>query len=169
MNIPLLGVLEHDPESSEWVSEPRLVPFFDDLSLPFVLESLEQADEEEVNEAVAAFLNLTFSDRLAAAQYVFANYLKMAKLAGEDLDCHIESEGMVREHVDPCEVVVSRRESGDCAIYVAITGNCDWDQEHGLQIVYRRGRELARVSDQDGHLTNADAYDLAEDEDSIVR
>jgi hypothetical protein len=37
-----------------------------------------------------------------------------------------------------------------------------------LQIVYRRGSELSRVSAQDGHLTHTDAFDLPEDQDRIA-
>ena len=44
---------------------------------------------------------------------------------------------------------------------------CTWDQEHGLQIIYRRGAELSRVSQQDGHLTTSDAYARPDSEDRI--
>lgn len=53
------------------------------------------------------------------------------------------------------------------AVYVQIAAECDWEPEHGLQIIYRRGVEFCRVSDQDGHLTYSDAYDLPESEDRI--
>lgn len=49
-----------------------------------------------------------------------------------------------------------------------IAAECDWEPEHGLLIVYRNGNELSRVSDQDGHLTHTDAYDLPEQEDRIA-
>ncbi len=68
----------------------------------------------------------------------------------------------------PTEVFVSRRSERDRAIYVQITADCDWEPEHGLQIVYRRGSELSRVSDLDGHLTHSDADDLAEEQDKIA-
>ena len=168
MNIPLLGRLDAEPDSPEWLkSQPRPVPFFDGQKLEFVLDSLEESDKEDVNDAIASFLKLDPSDRLAASQYVFANYVKMAA-RDPDLDCRIESEDAVWDHVQPTAVCVSRRDRRDCAIYVAISANCDWDQEHGLQIVFRRGSELARVSDYDGHLTHTDAYDLPEDQDRIV-
>jgi hypothetical protein len=170
MNIPTLGALKPDPDIPEWLRcEPREIPFFDGQKLPFILDALEEADEQDVESAIAAFLKLGPADRLAASQYVFANYTRTAELVGEeDLDCQVESEKAIWQHVHPSEVFISRRHRRDRAIYISITAGCDWEREHGLQIVYRRGLELARVSDQDGHLTHADAYDLSEDQDKIV-
>ena len=114
---------------------------------------------KDVERAIASFLKLGASDRLAISRHVFANYRRMAKLVSEkdDLGCRIESEEAVWQHVHPSEVFISRRHRRDKAIYISITAECDWEPEHGLQIIYRRGSELARVSDQDGHLTHTDA------------
>jgi Domain of unknown function (DUF6985) len=56
------------------------------------------------------------------------------------------------------EPIVSRRASGDKAIYVSIECNCEWEPEHGLQLVFRNGNQLVKVGPYDGHLTHADAY-----------
>ena len=45
---------------------------------------------------------------------------------------------------------------------------CEWEQEHGLQLVFRQGKKLTRVSDQDGHLTKADAYGIPDNEDKLL-
>lgn len=45
---------------------------------------------------------------------------------------------------------------------------CDWEEEHGLQLVFRQGKKLTRISDQDGHLTEADAYDKPDEEDELL-
>ncbi len=74
----------------------------------------------------------------------------------------------VWEYVHPSEIFVRRRSRREKGVYVQITAECDWEPEHGLQIIYRRGKELSRVSDQDGHLTQTDAYDLPEDQDKIA-
>lgn len=46
--------------------------------------------------------------------------------------------------------------------------NCDWEYEHGLQFVFRQGRVLTRVSAEDGHLTEADAYDKPDSKDKLL-
>ena len=170
MEIKLLGPLKADPQIPGWLrSEPLKIPFFDDLKLSIVLESPEEADVKDIEGAISSFLRLGPDDRLAISKYVYANYQKMTGLVDEeDIGCRIISEDEVWEHVHPSEVFISRRARRDKAIYVSITAECDWEPEHGLQIVYRKGSELVRVSDQDSHLTHADAYDLPEEQDQIV-
>ena len=171
MNIPMLGPLRPNQHIPEWLeSEPVEIPFFDGVKLPVTLETTDPADEEEINAALNSFLSLRPADRLSISRYIFENYVNMVELVGDeyDLDCHIGSEEEVWQHLRPGEIYVSRRNRRDRAIYISIAANCDWEPEHGLQIVYRRGKELARVSDQDGHLTHTDAYALPEDQDKIV-
>jgi hypothetical protein len=170
MNIPALGPLKPHPKVPEWLrSPPVAVPYFDGRELTFTFDSLEESDAPEANAAIEAFLRLGRKDRLAAAQYVFANYQAVAEsVSEEDLACDIRSREAVWEHVHPSEVLVSRRHRRERAIYVQIAAECDWEPEHGLQVVYRRGSELSRVSAQDGHLTHADAYDVPEDQDKIA-
>ena len=37
------------------------------------------------------------------------------------------------------------------SVFVTLAGECDWEEEHGLQLVFRDGTTLTRVSAQDGH------------------
>ena len=172
MKIALLGTLKPHTKIRSWlVSEPVSVPYFDGqlLTFTFTLDGLTNTDAQDAESAVAAFLGLRSDARLAASRYVFQNYRRMAEAVGEDeIDCHIGSSDDVWRHVHPTEIYVSRRSRRDMLIYIQITAECDWEREHGLQIVYRRGSELCRVSDQDGHLTHTDAYDLAEEQDKVA-
>ena len=169
MNIPSLGPLHVDKSIPEWlVSQPVTVPCFDNLPLTFTLNSLTAEDVVDTSEAVAAFLGLGARDRMAASPFMFQNYRRMADAVSEaDLDCWVMAPEEVWAHVHPTEVFVSRRRR-DGIIYVQVTAECDWEREHGLQIIYRQGNELSRVSAQDGHLTHADAYGLPDTEDKIA-
>jgi hypothetical protein len=170
MNIPRLGPLHVDSSIPEWlVSEPLSVPYFGGQLLTFTLNGLTEADVEDAQIAIGAFLDLNSDARLAASKYVFQNYRQMVDAVGEDtIDCRIKNPEDVWAHVHPSEVFVRRRRRRDKLIYVQITAECDWEREHGLQIIYRRGDELSRVSAQDGHLTHTDAYGIPEDQDKIV-
>lgn len=170
LHISRLGPLEPDPDIPEWlVSGPLPIPFFDGERLPVTLQEPKVGDETDIENAISGFLRLGRHDRVSISKYLFANYQLTAGLASEeDLGCHIESEEAVWQHVRPTNIYVSRRHCRDCRVYVSIAANCDWEPEHGLQIVYRGGSELVRVSDQDGHLTHTDAYDLPEEQDKIV-
>jgi hypothetical protein len=165
-----LGELVQDEELPEWlVSPPTPVDYFAGLALPFVFENLlEDSHPEEHAAAVREFLGLAVSERDRAGPHLYKNYTEFVEAAGlQDLEVRIPTTEEVWQHVSPTAIHVSRRHRRDKAVYVQITAECDWDSEHGLQIVYRQGRELCRVSSQDGHLTHADAYDLPEAEDRI--
>jgi hypothetical protein len=169
MNIPSLGSLTPHSDIPEWlVSKPLAIPYFDGLKLTLTLDGLDSTDERKANTTIESFLKLSAEDRIAASPYVFKNYQRIADLAyEEDLGCKIASNRDVWNHVRPSEIFVRRR-GQDQTIYVQISAECDWEPEHGLQIVYRHGRMLSRVSAQDGHLTHSDAYGLPEDQDRIA-
>jgi hypothetical protein len=58
------------------------------------------------------------------------------------------------------EFQVSRRAKGDAedGVYLSLECNCDWEPEHGLQLVLRDGRAITKVGPFNGHVTNSDAY-----------
>ncbi len=164
------GELGADKDIPEWlISRPLAVGYFPGARLNFVFENLaEDARPEEYFDAARSFLELTVSDRCHATKHVYKNFSDfVAAVAAEDVDVQIDVPEDVWQHVSPTAIRVSRRHRRDKAVYVTIEAECDWEPEHGLQIVYCRGIELRRVSDQDGHLTHTDAYDLPEEEDRI--
>ncbi|HTM45960.1 MAG TPA: hypothetical protein VL137_13460 [Polyangiaceae bacterium] len=170
MTIEPLGEVTPDKSIPEWlVSEPTETAYFPGTKLVFVFENiLEDTNTEEFASAARAFLNLTVADRDLATSHVFKNFTDFANAVGpEDVHVKIARQADVWRHVHPTAVHVSRRPYGDKSVYVQITAECDWEPEHGLQITYRHGNNLRRVSQQDGHLTHTDAYDLPEDEDRI--
>jgi hypothetical protein len=170
MKRPLLGKLRPDPNFPEWlVSRKTPVPYFEGRKLQFILEDL--ATDPGLNDfrnAVAAFLHLTVDDRSLATQYVYRNCSRFVEAVGaDDFDFTIDQPTQVWSYVYPEAIHVSRRYRRDEKVYVQIVANCEWEKEHGLQIVYREGKTLVRVSAQDGHLTTTDAYDLPEKQDRI--
>lgn len=170
MKIGRLGILKPHSKIKAWlVSEPVSIPYFDNKLLTFTLDGLIEADTKDAQTAIEAFLGLDSRARLAASQIVFQNYRRMVEAVGDDqVDCLVKNPDDVWTNVHPTEIFVSRRHRRDRLIYIQISAECDWEREHGLQIVYRRGVDLSRVSDQDGHLTHSDAYDTPEDQDRIA-
>lgn len=158
-SIPLLGELTQDLDIPEWwESAPVPVPFFSGKALPFVVEEEWQGTSypAAAHDAVAAFLALGDADRLAISDQVHANYRHSAERTG-DGDPKVDDPLQIWNHVTPVEIHLRRRLIEDRDFYIQIDCNCDWEKDHGLQIVLRRGNQLVRVSDQDGHLTDEDA------------
>ena len=67
------------------------------------------------------------------------------------------------------EPMVSRRQYGDKGIYISVECGCDWEEEHGLQLVLKNGLKVNKLGEYDGHLTNSDAFDDGSLEHVIYR
>ena len=171
MNLEPLGILTRDPDIDEWLRSDGIpVPLFENHPIPFILEYIEaDTDRRDFTQAVSSFLALTATDRAEAAPHMFKVYREFCDAVDEeDVDCHIDDVTAVWNHVHPTAIHVSRRHRHDKDVYVQVTAECDWEIEHGLQLVFRKGATLSRVSNQDGHLTTTDAYDLPEEQDRIT-
>lgn len=170
MQMVPLGELSPDRHIEEWlVSEPIETPLFPGQPVSFVLEDLaDDVAPGEMERAVTSFLALPTDTRDKAAPYVFESYRQVMDAVGPaDAGPDITAPAEVWRHVRPTGVHVKRR-SRDGKVYVAVEAECTWEPEHGLQLVFRQGRELSRVSDQDDHLTYSDAYGVPDSEDRIV-
>ena len=71
----------------------------------------------------------------------------------------IKQKNDIWNFIYPQDIYVTRRHRRDEDIYINVTCGWEWEQEHGLQFVFRQGKKSTRISDQDGHITEADAYD----------
>jgi hypothetical protein len=166
-HIPLLGELTQDPRFADvWRSAARPVPFFSGEPLPFVVDLPADGDRypRDADEAVAAFFALGDRDRLAASEHVYKNYWDFLQATD------IEPLGVEEPHgiwplVHPQTIVVTRRLRRMNDVFVQVLCQCDWEREHGLQLVFRGGNRLVYVSEQCGHLTYADACDVPDEED----
>jgi hypothetical protein len=80
----------------------------------------------------------------------------------------IKDKNEIWNFVYPSDIFVSRRHRRDKDIYITLACECEWNKEHGLQFVFRQGKKLTRISNQDGHLTEADAYDKPDSKDKLL-
>ncbi|HTD04680.1 DUF6985 domain-containing protein [Undibacterium sp.] len=170
MQIAQLGRLSKDAELDDWlISAPVAVPYLGGAELEFVLEGMEgDAQPQEFATAVANFLAKGKVEQTLAAPHILEAYAAaVAAMAPQKPACTIDNDSDVWQHVQAEEVRVCRRQQGDRKVYVQVVADCDWDHEHGLQLVFREGGSLSRVSLFDDHLTYSDAYGLPEDMDRI--
>jgi len=161
-----LGVLSphHVFPEEWWISQAVPVSFFSGVPLEFIVDVVPENGQFaiDVQDAANSFLRLTAVDRLAASELVFKNYRDF--LEATDIDAlPVSTSDDIWRFVKPTQICISRRHRRDRDIYVEVACECAWEEEHGLQLVYRKGNVLVRVSAQDGHLTEADAYNLSED------
>lgn len=169
-----IGPLTQSKEFDDWwISSPVAVPFFDHQKLSVTFFGYVPEEDstflEEADRALANFLQKGPEVRVALSEPVFENCREFLEDIGYDEQdkplWEIQDKNKIWKFVQPSELTVERRHRRDKDVYLSIVCNCDWEQEHGLQLVFRRGTQLTRVSAQDGHLTTADAYDLPDDKD----
>lgn len=170
-----------DPDLADWwYSEPIAVPFWDGRKIPFVYVFSPAADRDFVaaaDRAAAAFLKLTNEDRLALTPLLDEN----CRTACDNTD-YGPNDAKLRQRwlgpedrtalwdcvTAPETIQVQRRHRRDGDIYVHMGMDCEWEDEHGLQFVFRKGLKITRVNQQDGWLTDADAFGLPDSEDKLL-
>ena len=172
-----IGKLTQDDNFSDWWKSSDIeIPFFDNQKLPIIFMDFEPENDksfiEEADNSLINFLNLTNQDRFSISELAFNNCMEFLDAvefdeADEELR-EIKNKNEIWNFIHPTEIYVSRRHRRDKDIYVQVACECDWEEEHGLQLVFRCGKQLTRISDQDGHLTEADAYDKPDNQDKLL-
>lgn len=162
IEVPLLGELEKD-RFDDWLrSKPIPVKVLGGGQFEFILEGYEEDEiKEEFHQAIENFLSLDEKVLKESEKYIYQYYKDVfVQLVPED-DWYVEIDKPedVWKHIQFGNTpVVTRRPYGDEDVYISLECSCDWEQEHGLQIVCKQGLYVNKVGPFDGHLTNSDAY-----------
>jgi hypothetical protein len=162
--------------SDWWQSEEIAIPFFGNVKVPIIFNEVNPDDYkqylEEGDAALRNFLHLTLADRDLITDLIHKNYTDfMDNVVYDGIDpglAEMTEKNEIWNFVYPSDIYVSKRHRRDEDIYIAVSCRCGWDDEHGLQLVFRQGKKITRVSEEDGHLTEADAYDKPDEEDELL-
>lgn len=154
----VLASLEQDEDGTAW-SAAVSVPWMQD-ACSFVFEDYaEDPAPADFAAAVAAFLRIDQAVLDAATPHVFAYYRRMHALHQQyGTPCpRIDDPSQVWRHVQfGGEAYVSRYRDG--RLRISLECNCDWEAEHGLQLVFTDAGRICKIGPFDGHLSHADAY-----------
>jgi len=173
----VLGQLTQDATFDDWWKSNVIeIPFFDNKKLTVTFMDCEpQHDQKfigEADQALTNFFKLNSAERNSISDLAYKNCMDfLDKVGFDEVDQslkEINNKTDIWSFIHPTEIYVTRRPYKEQDIFVQIACECDWEQEHGLQLVFRQGKKLTRISDQDGHLTEADAYDKPDDEDELL-
>jgi len=161
--------LVRDSEVGWMLTDPVQVPMFN-TRWAFALDNYYPRSKTEFEQVIDNFLQLQSDDLAAANSFIFQYYQDTL----EDLDADeiaeltpIDSAEQVRQFIELAGNPLVQRRDADGLLYVSLDFKCDWNADHGLQIVFREGKALCKVGEYDSHLTNSDAYDDAAFEDRI--
>ena len=177
INSRVIGILNQNERFGDWWESSEVeIPFFENQGMKITfMDFVPENDTEfikEADDALREFLNKTKSDRLKISDLVYKNCMDFLNVIGYDdyfkILWEITDPNEIWNHVQPSEIFITRRAYKDKGIYIDINCGCDWEQEHGLQLVLKKGKQITRVSQIDGHLTDADAYGKPDSEDELL-
>ena len=171
--IPHLGIITKDAEFDWYRSKPVRVKVLGGRECCIVVEEYDQDDDrDQIHDTISNFLSIDQAVLKEVEPELMAYYEDIFRAVGnaEPDFPRISSPDDIWEHIRfGNEPIVSRRPYGDHGIYVSVECECDWEPEHGLQIVFKSGRVVNKVGPYDGHLSNADAYADPKLEDVVYR
>lgn len=173
VKIPLLGQLEEDKKFDDWLqSDPIFVKMLGG-EFSFILEGYtEDEKQDEFHTAIENILGAEEQVLRAAQEDIFQYYKDVNSNFDPSDEWYLEipSSDDVWKHIKFGDwLAVKRRPFGDQLIYIEFECDCDWEAEHGLQIVLKQGLFINKIGPYDGHLTNSDAYAKKELENVVYR
>ncbi|TPG33876.1 DUF6985 domain-containing protein [Flavobacterium pectinovorum] len=137
-----LKPLEHDLDFFE--SEPYPIPYFNNkkLKIGFV-DARYPSYLFEADEVLENFLKLDVKESIKNAQLVFNYYDEILKF-GYTKRLDIKTVEEVWNFVYPSEIIIDWDENG--VFYLCVSCGCEWEEEHGLQLVFKNGLSLTKAS-----------------------
>ncbi len=138
-----LGKLEHDPELDWWRSRPVKVNVLDGKLLPFILEDEwnQVSLLQPIESAVANFLSLGVKHREQLTELVYKNYEEIREIATVAA-LPIRDKSEIWKYVYPDDIYI-KQGFDDPEIHIVVCGYCEWEEEHGLQMVFKKGNEMS--------------------------
>ena len=163
IEIPILGQLKKYQFDNWLISKPIVVKVLDGEKIEFVLEDYQQdTSKEEFHQAIANFLAIDKTVLKQVQNDIYQYYTDVSNEIGAEDDYYIDIAkpedvwSRIELNGPP---LVTRRLHGDKLVYITLECNCDWEEEYGLQIVFKQGLFVNKIGPYDSHLTNSDAYD----------
>jgi hypothetical protein len=145
-----LGEMRQHSSFPDWLcSEPVRVELFEGKLLPFIIETEEVdlvSSRESIESAVTNFLALNADRRSGITELVYRNYEHYREV-WDPPPPEVKDPSDVWMYIYPGEVFVTQGLE-DKDFYIKISGDCEWEPEHGLEMVFKHGDQVVSVGQQ---------------------
>ncbi len=140
-----LGEMRRDSETPDWLcSEIVKVELLDGKLLPFIIEEVDLASyRESIESAVTNFLALNVGRRDGVTELVYKNY-EVYRGAVDPPPPEVKDPSDIWRYIYPSGVFVKQGPEGK-DFYIVVSGNCEWEIEHGLEMVFKHGDQIVSV------------------------
>ena len=163
MSVHFPGIGELTRCDDGWLrSQPVPVRMFGGQLCAFEFDDYKSDDaKDDFHDAVAALLSGGEVVLREADEHLYRYYKDYEVYYLEQGREAVASSANIWNHVQFGKTVsVRRRSSDDTSVYMLIECECDWEPEHGLQIVLKQGAKVTMLGPFEGHLSNADAWGI---------
>jgi len=145
-----LTTTNHDPDLFE--SKPFPIPYFDnkELKVGFV-DAKHQPYLDSADRVLENFTKLSAIDRTNNSGMVHHYYSETLK-NGYTVKLDVKTANDIWKFVTPTEIIIHGDENDE--FYLCVSCECEWEEEHGLQLVFKNGQTLTRASGHDGHFAD---------------
>lgn len=144
----IVGPLKANPDYKGWYeSEPVLLPYIGKPVKVVFCKGDDAVFMKEAEVLLKRFLRLSESDHLGDSKWVERYYQACINELGVS-PLAIKSPQDVWKFITPQQVFIEVGPTGK--YYVTLSCTCDWEKTNGLQLVFREGKKLTRVSGHDG-------------------
>lgn len=153
MNSKIVGQLsptDYDPDFFE--SKPYPFSYFDnkEIKVEFI-DAKHQPYLDAADKALENFIRLSSINRTENSDIVYHYYSETLKY-GYTKQLDVKTAKDIWNFITPTEIIIHWDEDGD--YYLNVSCECEWEEEHGLQLVFTNGQTLTRASGHDGHFTD---------------
>lgn len=173
----IVGKLIRDEAFSDWWRSGEIFVPMLEQKISIVFMDFEPTQDEkfmdQADEALSHFLSFDKAYRDSISGLAYRNCIEFLDAVEYDEDDEplrlIRNENEIWKFIYPTEILVAKDASSENGIYVIVACDCEWEREHGLQLVFKNGKQLTRVSEQDGHWSDADAYGTPDIENRMAK
>jgi hypothetical protein len=153
MDSKIAGQLKPDQHGSGlYESEPLEIPYFNNKKLAIGFAEAEHKEYMDMADIILQnFLELNSRNKIIDSAMVHEYYAQTLK-HGDIKPLKITSIEDIWDFVEPEEIIIQCDENAN--FYLCVSCSCEWEQEHGLQLVFKNGQTLTRASGHDGHFTD---------------
>lgn len=147
----IAGQLIQDENFEEWWNSELIeIPYFQNKRLNIVFTEAENESYFTLADiALDNFMQLSISERHNHSSQIIENY-KQNLIFDYTPRLELKSDNEIWDYVYPTDIILYQNEKGE--VFVLVECGCKWEEEHGLQLVFKNGRGLTRVSYNDGEL-----------------
>ena len=147
----IAGHLTQDDNFEEWWNSHLIeIPYFQNKELKIIFTDAQNESYFKLADiALENFMQLSQTDQQKHSFQIIENY-KQNLIFDYTPKLELSSETDIWNFVYPTEIYVEQNENGE--LFVLVSCGCEWEAEHGLQLVFKNGQNLSRVSYHDGGL-----------------